>query len=98
MTIQSTLLFSALFALLAASIYAYVGWRLSKRVIPSSRARLAWGSFTVWWYGLAGTTLISGLLNLFGAFGLTESPTLCDRHLYQYYWSSVWRCWGFSIT
>jgi hypothetical protein len=74
MTIQSTLFFSALFALAAAGIYAYVGWRLGKRVIPSSDARLAWVSFTVWWYGLAAATLISGLLNLFGAMGLTDLP------------------------
>jgi hypothetical protein len=74
MTIQSTLLFSAFFALVAASMYAYVGWRLSKRLISSSEARLAWRSFTVWWYGLAITTLIGGFLNLFGAFGLTSLP------------------------
>jgi hypothetical protein len=74
MTIQSTLLFSALFALVAASIYAYIGWRLSKRVISSSEARLAWQSFTVWWYGLAITTLVGGFLNLFGALGLTILP------------------------
>ena len=74
MTIQPTLLFSALFALLAAGIYTYVGWRLSKRVISSADARLAWGSFTVWWYGLAIATLIGGLLNLFGAMGLTNLP------------------------
>lgn len=71
MTIQSTLLLSTLFALVAASIYAYVGWRLSQRIVSSSEARLAWRSFTVWWYGLAVTTLIGGLLNLFGAVGLT---------------------------
>ncbi|HEX9840827.1 MAG TPA: hypothetical protein VGA72_15870 [Anaerolineales bacterium] len=74
MTIQSTLLFSALFALVAAGIYAYIGWRLSKRVISSSEARLAWQSFTVWWYGLAITTLVGGFLNLFGALGLTILP------------------------
>jgi hypothetical protein len=74
MTIQSTLLFSALFALAAAGIYAYVGWRLSKRVVPSSDARLAWVSFTVWWYGLAIVTLLGGLQNLFGALGLTDLP------------------------
>ena len=74
MTIQPTLLFSALFALLAAGIYAYVGWRLSKRVISSSRAQLAWGSFTVWWYGLAATTLIGALLSLLGAVGFTSLP------------------------
>jgi hypothetical protein len=74
MTIQATLLLSAFFSLVASSIYGYVGWRLSKRVVASSEAKLAWQSFTVWWYGLAATTLISGLLNLFGAFGLTNLP------------------------
>jgi len=71
---QSTLLSSAFFAGAAASIYSYVGWRLSKRIISSSDARLAWQSFTVWWYGLAITTLIGGLLSLFGAFGWTSLP------------------------
>jgi hypothetical protein len=70
MTIQSTLILSAVFALIAAGIYTYIGWRLSKRVISSSESRVAWQSFTVWWYGLAATTLINGLLNLLGAFGL----------------------------
>lgn len=74
MTIQSTLLFSALFALVSASTYAYVGWRLSKRVIASAEAKLAWQSFTVWWYGLAAITLIGGVQNLLGAFGLTIFP------------------------
>ena len=74
MTTQSTLLFSAFFALIAAGIYTYTGWRLSKRLVPTSDARLAWVSFTVWWYGLAGATLIGGLLNLFGAVGLTNLP------------------------
>jgi hypothetical protein len=74
MTIQPTLLFSALFYLIAAGIYTYVGWRLSKRVISSSRAQLAWGSFTVWWYGLAATSLVSTFLSLFGALGITSLP------------------------
>jgi hypothetical protein len=74
MTNQPTLLFSAFFAVIAASIYSYVGWRLSKRVISSSDARLAWGSFTIWWYGLAATTLIGGFQNLFGVVGLTSLP------------------------
>jgi hypothetical protein len=74
MTNQPTLLFSAFFAVIAAGIYSYVGWRLGKRAISSAESRLAWGSFTVWWYGLAATTLIGGLLNLFGALGLTILP------------------------
>ena len=72
MTIQSTLILSAIFACIAAGIYAYIGWRLSKREIASSESRVAWRSFTVWWYGLAATTLIAGLLNLLGAFGMTD--------------------------
>jgi len=72
MPIQPTLLFNTLFAVMSASIYGYVGWRLSKRVISSSEARMAWHSFTVWWFGLAATTLIDGLLSLFGAFGWTS--------------------------
>lgn len=74
MTNQPTLLFSALFAVTTAGIYSYVGWRLSRRVISSPEARLAWGSFTVWWYGLAATTLIGGFLSLFAALGLTSLP------------------------
>jgi hypothetical protein len=71
-SIQSTLILSTIFAVIAASIYAYIGWRLSKRVIPSSESRIAWQFFTMWWYGLAATTLIGGLLNLLGALGLTN--------------------------
>ena len=74
MTIQPTLLFSALFSLLTAGIYIYIGWRLSQRVISSSRAQLAWGSFTIWWYGLAATTLVSAFLSLLGAVGITSLP------------------------
>ena len=74
MTNQFTLLFSTLFGLVSAGIYSYVGWRLGKRVIASAEGRLAWGSFTVWWYGLAVSTLITGFQNLFGAVGLTNLP------------------------
>jgi hypothetical protein len=72
MTIQSTLILSTIFAVIAASIYTFVGWHLSRRVISLSESRVAWQFFTVWWYGLAATTLISGLLNLLGALGQTN--------------------------
>jgi hypothetical protein len=72
MTIQSTLILSAAFALIAAGIYVYIGWRLSKRVVPSSESKVAWQFFTVWWYALAANTLISALLNLLGALGQTN--------------------------
>jgi hypothetical protein len=73
-TIQSTLLLSTLFAAIAAIIYAYVGWRLNKRLISSAESKLAWQFFVLWWYGLAVTTLIGGFLNLLGAFGMTDLP------------------------
>ena len=72
MTIQATLTVSVIFAFLAASIYAYTGWRLSRRAISASESRLAWQFFTLWWYGLAASTLINGLLNLLGALGVTD--------------------------
>ena len=74
MTTESTLIFSAILAIVAAAIYIYIGWRLGQRAVPSFDARIAWVSFTVWWYGLAIATLIGGLLNLFGAIGLTTLP------------------------
>lgn len=74
MTNQPTLLSSALFALTAAGIYSYIGWRLSQRVVPSSDARLAWSLFSVWWYGLATTTLITGSLSLLAALGVSSLP------------------------
>ena len=74
MTTQPTLLFSAFFAMTAAGIYGYVGWRLGKRVVSSAEARLAWMAFILWWYGLAATTLIGGLQNIFGVVGLTSLP------------------------
>lgn len=72
MTIQFTLLISTLFSLISAGTYVYIGWWLSKRVISSPEARLAWQSFTIWWYALAVTTAIRSFQNLLGAFSLTD--------------------------
>lgn len=74
MTVQTTLILSTLFALVSAGIYMYVGWRLSRRLVATLQARVAWLSFTVWWYGLAASSLIAGLLNLLGALGQTNLP------------------------
>ena len=74
MTIPFTLLFGALFALVAAGIYGYVGWRLGKRFVPSADARQAWQLFMLWWFGLAVSTLVNGLQSLFGALGLADLP------------------------
>jgi hypothetical protein len=72
MSIQATLTVSVIFAIVAAGIYAYVGWRLRRRAISASESRLAWQFFTMWWYGLAASTLINGLINLMGAAGVTD--------------------------
>jgi hypothetical protein len=71
-TVQTTLVLSTLFALVSAGIYLYLGRRLSRRSIPASPERTAWLSFTLWWYGLAVTSLIGGTLSLLGALGLTN--------------------------
>ncbi len=97
MTNQSTLLFSAFFAMTAAGIYGYVGWRLSKRVISSADARLAWWSFTVWWYGLAATTLIGGFLSLLGAIGFTSLPLFVTAAYINILPACI-ALWGFYIT
>jgi hypothetical protein len=72
MTIQFTLLISTLLSLIAAGTYVYIGWWLSKRVISSVEARLAWQSFTIWWYALAATTAIRSFQNLLGALNLAD--------------------------
>lgn len=74
MSLQITLLFSALFSLVSALIYSYVGWRLGKRVVPTGDDRVAWIAFTIWWHGLAATQLITASNHLFGAVGWTSMP------------------------
>jgi hypothetical protein len=71
--VTTTLALSALFAFAAASLYAYVGWRLSRRRV-SAEARTASLLFTVWWYGLAGTTVLSGIQALAASLGSLDLP------------------------
>ncbi len=70
--IQPTLIFGAIFSLVSGGIYYYVGRSLTQRRVAAPDARLAWTLFVVWWYGLAGATLASGVLSLLGAFGVTH--------------------------
>ena len=70
--LQPTLLMSALFAAASAGVYFYVGNRLARRRMASPETRLAWALFVVWWYGLAATTLVGGVLNLLGALAVTD--------------------------
>ena len=69
---QPTLLISAIFAMASAGVYFYVGHRLARRRMASPETRLAWALFVVWWYGLAATTLVGGVLNLLGALAVTD--------------------------
>jgi len=69
---QPTLFFSVLFSLVSASIYFYVGYRLSQRRIASPDTRLAWNLLIVWWYCLAASTLINGLRNFLGLLNITD--------------------------
>src|SRR5436190_1202516 len=74
MTTQLTLFIGTAFALIGGITYIFIGWWLSRRVVSSSDARLAWQAFTIWWFGLAATTLLGALQNMFGGFGLTDLP------------------------
>lgn len=65
---SATLLASAVFSLLAACVYAYVGWRLSRRRV-TGEAAIAAGLFTVWWYALGLSTAISAALTAQVALG-----------------------------
>ncbi len=70
--LQPTLIFGTIFTVVSAAVYYYIGRVLSRRQVVSPDARLAWRLFVVWWYGLAGTTLASGVLSLLGGFGVTD--------------------------
>ncbi|MBI5880464.1 MAG: hypothetical protein HZB53_22665 [Chloroflexi bacterium] len=48
--------------------------RLGQRTVSNSEARLAWRLFGLWWYCLAATTLMSAIVNLFGAFNIASLP------------------------
>lgn len=70
--IQPTLLFATICSLLSACIFFAIGLSLTRRKVVSPDARLAWVLFIVWWYALAGSNLATAVLNLLGAFGLTD--------------------------
>lgn len=55
----STLLAGAAFSLLAATVYAFIGFVVSRRPVTAD-AKLAKGLFVTWWYGLAATSVYGG--------------------------------------
>ena len=71
---QITHLISALFSIASAAIYGYVAARQRQRTVSNPGARLAWKLFGLWWYCLAATTLVSGLLHSLGAFNIVSLP------------------------
>ncbi len=71
---QITHLISTLFSIASAAIYGYVAARLSQRTISDPGARFAWQLFGLWWYCLAATTLLGGILHLLGAFNIVSLP------------------------
>lgn len=72
--IQNTLLTSAIFSLVSAVVYGIVGLQLSKRVVQDSASNFAWKLFTLWWFGLAVSTLTGFIFSLLGAIGRTILP------------------------
>ena len=71
---QITHLVSTLFSIASAAIYGYVAARLRQRTISNPGARLAWQLFGLWWYCVAATTLVDGILHLLGAFNIVSLP------------------------
>jgi hypothetical protein len=80
---NETLLASALFAIAAAAVYAYVGSRVGRRRV-SRDAQLASRLFTMWWYGLAATTAVGAAQSVLawgGALDLPLALTLAQVNL-----------------
>ncbi len=61
-----------LISLVAGALYLFVGYRLSARKLADPQERLAWRLFMLWWFGLAGTTLVGTVRNLLLLFGVTD--------------------------
>jgi hypothetical protein len=70
--ISTTLLLSGLFSVAGAIIFFVVGDRLRRRRITTTRVRLAWNLFVLWWFGAALATLSGGVESVLGAFGIQD--------------------------
>ena len=67
---EPTLLLDAGFISAMGSAYAAVAWRLRKRIAPSGPGRQALALFGLWWSGIAGLFLLSGLAGALRAFAV----------------------------
>ncbi|MBI4394154.1 MAG: hypothetical protein HY556_10230 [Euryarchaeota archaeon] len=68
---ETTLIASAAFAAVAGLVYAYVGWRLSRRRVEGE-AGLAAGLFSLWWYALGASSVITAGTTAHAALGGNE--------------------------
>jgi len=57
----ATLAFSMVGAMVASALFAYVGYRLGKRVVTTPEGKAAFTCFRIWWYGIALTTAVAAL-------------------------------------
>jgi len=67
-------------SLVAAAVYAYIGLRLARRSV-AVEARLASTQFTIWWWGLAASVTIAGLLALVAAAGPVSLPIALTAYI-----------------
>lgn len=70
--VDITLLAASLFDVVSGAFFAFVGVLVSRRTV-SREARLAARTFTVWWYALAGLTIIAGFANSGGLLGVAAA-------------------------
>jgi hypothetical protein len=78
--VSGPLLGGAAFGLAAGLVYAYVGFRVSRRRVDAGK-QLAAAMFTAWWWGLAAQTLLAATWNALAAFGvLNEDLYVAATH------------------
>lgn len=68
---ETTLIVGSAVAFIAASVYAFIGYRLSRRRV-SWEARAALQLFGVWWFALAGSTALGGITRLLASSGTDD--------------------------
>jgi hypothetical protein len=66
--VATTLLWSGVFALVTGLVYGLVGRKVGRPDL-SPEERRAVAMFKLWWYSLAGVTLVSAAFLMLGAFG-----------------------------